>query len=64
MSYTPSFREVMTRDQILSIWTFLYVIDKSDDSINKRDEILQSQAIAKFTFATLTNQNSSVLMRE
>lgn len=39
LSETPGFRQVMPRDRWLSIWTFLHVVDETDEAIDRTDAI-------------------------
>ena len=39
ISHTPGFREVLSRDRFLALWTFLHVVNEEDERIDKRDKI-------------------------
>lgn len=39
VTFTPGFRQVMTRDRFLAIWKFLHVVDEEDPSLDKTDKI-------------------------
>ncbi|BFY99836.1 hypothetical protein BsWGS_02876 [Bradybaena similaris] len=39
ISFTGGFREVISRDRFLSIWTFLHVVNEQDQTLNKADPI-------------------------
>jgi hypothetical protein len=55
VAYTPGFRNVMTRDRFLAIWSFLHVVDENDPTIDKTDKIYKMRPmltglLAKFVF--------------
>ncbi|BFZ02399.1 hypothetical protein BsWGS_05438 [Bradybaena similaris] len=39
IAFTGGFREVISRDRFLSIWTFLHVVNEQDQTLNKADPI-------------------------